>query len=70
MKISRLGPSALGLLLATGVLGQSQTPAKADTGSTAAIVAGAAAIVGALLYDGNNRPYYVRNDHRYLRLAE
>jgi hypothetical protein len=65
MKISRLGSSALGLLLAAGMLGQTQTAAKADTASTAAIVAGAAAIVGALVYDGNNRPYYVRNDRRY-----
>lgn len=40
-------------------------PAQADTASTAAIAAGAAAIVGALLYDSNNRPYYVRNGHRY-----
>ena len=39
--------------------------AKADTGSTVAIAAGAAAIVGALLYDNNRRPYYVRNDRRY-----
>ena len=28
-------------------------------------LAGAAAIVGALIYDGNNHPYYVRNNHRY-----
>jgi hypothetical protein len=40
-------------------------PAAADTSSTAAIVAGAAAIAGALLYDANNHPYYVRNNHRY-----
>lgn len=40
-------------------------PAAADTATTAAIVAGAAAIVGALVYDANNRPYYVRNGHRY-----
>lgn len=38
--------------------------AQADTASTMAI-AGAAAIVGALLIDGNNRPYYVNNNHRY-----
>jgi hypothetical protein len=37
----------------------------ADTASTVAIAAGAAAIVGALLYDSNDRPYYVRNNHRY-----
>ncbi len=46
-------------------LGATQTVAKADTASTAAIIAGAAAIVGALLYDANNRPYYVRGGHRY-----
>jgi hypothetical protein len=39
--------------------------AQADTASTAAIIAGAAAITGALLYDSSNRPYYVRNNHRY-----
>jgi hypothetical protein len=37
------------------------SPALADTGSTAAIAAGAAAIVGTLLMDSNNRPYYVNN---------
>ena len=46
-------------------LDSTQTVAKADTASTAAIIAGAAAIVGALLYDANNRPYYVRNNHRH-----
>src|ERR1700722_7637408 len=39
-------------------------PAAADTPSTLAI-AGAAAVLGALLIDGNNRPYYVNNNHRY-----
>ncbi len=39
-------------------------PAAADTASTAAIVAGAAAIVGGLLYDANNRPYYERGGRR------
>lgn len=39
--------------------------AQANTTSTIAIAAGAAAIVGALLIDGNNRPYYVKNNHRY-----
>jgi hypothetical protein len=38
--------------------------AQANTSSTLAI-AGAAAIVGALLIDGNNRPYYVNNNRRY-----
>jgi hypothetical protein len=39
--------------------------AQANTTSTALIAAGAAAIVGALLIDSNNRPYYVNNDRRY-----
>jgi hypothetical protein len=39
-------------------------PAVADEASTAAIVAGASAIVGGLLYDANNRPYYQRGGHR------
>ena len=58
-----LGP--LGGLLVLGTLGGAPTAAMADTASTVAIAAGAAAIVGALLYDSNNRPYYVRNNHRY-----
>jgi hypothetical protein len=37
----------------------------ADTASTAAIAAGAAAIAGALLYDSSNHPYYIRDNHRY-----
>jgi hypothetical protein len=39
-------------------------PAAADEASTAAIVAGAAAIVGGLLYDANNRPYYQHGGRR------
>jgi hypothetical protein len=35
--------------------------ALADTNSTAAIAVGAAAIVGAILMDSNNQPYYVNN---------
>ena len=65
MKFPRLVSTALGGLLVLGTFGGAQIAAKADTASTAAIVAGAAAIVGALLYDSNNRPYYVRNNHRY-----
>jgi len=38
---------------------------RADAGSTAAIIAGAAAIAGALIYDSSNHPYYVQNGHRY-----
>ena len=65
MNLLRLTSGALGTLAVAGLLGQVQTPAKADTASTAAIAAGAAAIVGTLLYDSSNRPYYVRNNHRY-----
>lgn len=39
--------------------------AQADQTSTALYAVGAAAIVGALLYDGNNRPYYLNNNRRY-----
>jgi hypothetical protein len=65
MKILSLVLPALGGLLVLGSVAGSPAPAKADTASTAAIVAGAAGIVGALLYDANNHPYYVRNNHRY-----
>jgi len=65
MKVHQLISTALGGILVAGTLATSSIPAAADTGSTAAIAVGAAAIVGALLYDGNNRPYYVRNNHRY-----
>jgi hypothetical protein len=65
MKLSSLVLPALGGLLVLGSIGATPTAAKADTASTVAIAAGAAAIVGALLYDGNNHPYYVRNNHRY-----
>jgi hypothetical protein len=65
MKLSRVILPALGGLLFLGSLGGTPAPAKADTTSTALITVGAAAIVGALLYDGNNRPYYVRDNHRY-----
>ncbi len=65
MKPSALIATALGAVFAFGSLDASQDVAKADTASTAAIVAGAAAIVGALLYDSNNHPYYVRDNRRY-----
>lgn len=39
-------------------------PASADTASTAAIAAGAALIVGGLIYDSQNRPYYNRGGRR------
>jgi hypothetical protein len=65
MKLSSLVLPALGGLLVLGSIAGTPAPAKADTTSTALIAAGAAAIVGALIYDGNNHPYYVRNNHRY-----
>jgi len=39
--------------------------ASANTTSTALLIAGAAAIAGALLYDSNGRPYYVQSNRRY-----
>jgi hypothetical protein len=39
-------------------------PASADTQSTVAIIAAAAAVVGAIAYDNSGRPYYVRYGHR------
>ncbi len=54
------------ILAATLALGiNAPKPAQADEASTAAIAFGAAAIVGALLYDGNNRPYYVDGGRRF-----
>jgi hypothetical protein len=64
MKSYNLVSAALGALLVLGTVGGTQTAAKADSGSTAAIVGGAL-IAGALLYDANNRPYYVQNNRRY-----
>jgi len=61
----RIVSISLGGLLLAGSLGETQAVAGANTASTAAIAAGAAAIVGPLLFDSNNRPYYVRDGHRY-----
>jgi hypothetical protein len=51
-------------VLAAGVLATAMVamprPASADTQSTAAIVAAAALIAGAIAYDSNGQPYYVR----------
>ena len=58
----RLGAVAGVLVAGTFVAPQ---PVAADTASTTAIVAGAMAIVGALLVDANKRPYYVKNNRRY-----
>ena len=65
MNISRLVTSTLAATFAAGTLGGMPLAARADTASTAAIVAGAAAIVGALLIDSSGHPYYVRDNHRY-----
>jgi hypothetical protein len=58
-----------GVVLGTAILAAATIAvpraAQADTTSTALIAAGAAAIVGALLTDGNNHPYYVKDNHRY-----
>ena len=65
MNATRLLSSGLAGFCLIGTVSGMPTAAKADTASTAAIAAGAAAIVGALLYDSSNRPYYIRNNHRY-----
>jgi hypothetical protein len=53
--------ASLGLVATALVLPR---PAAADAASTAAIAGAAAAIVGGLLYDSNNRPYYDRGGRR------
>jgi hypothetical protein len=57
--------SALGIALVATTVVSLPRPAQADTATTTAIIAGAAAIVGALLVDGNNQPYYVSNNRKY-----
>ncbi|MFY9781892.1 MAG: hypothetical protein WAJ85_15455 [Candidatus Baltobacteraceae bacterium] len=56
---------AVGIALVAGLTATVPQPARADTTSTVLIAAGAAAIVGALLIDANNRPYYVNDNRRY-----
>jgi hypothetical protein len=65
MKSSHLVSTALGGLVLFGSLTGTATVAKADTASTIAIAAGAAAIVGALLTDNTGRSYYVRGNQRH-----
>jgi hypothetical protein len=60
-----LAATAAGTTLLAAVSFGMPRPAQADTASTVAIAAGAAAIVGALLSDGSGHPYYVRNNRRY-----
>jgi hypothetical protein len=65
MHSSRLVSTTLTGLAIIGLATATPRVAMADTASTAAIIAGAAAITGALLYDANNKPYYVRDNRRY-----
>lgn len=57
--------AALASALSVAVTISGPSVARADTTSTAAIIAGAALITGALIYDSNSHPYYVRDEHRY-----
>jgi hypothetical protein len=56
-------PLALLFAAATATFALASVPhaAQADTTSTVAIIAAAAAIVGTILVDSNNQPYYVNN---------
>jgi hypothetical protein len=56
-------PSAflIAVALATVAIVPAARPAQADTASTVAIIAAASVIVGAILVDSNNQPYYVNN---------
>jgi hypothetical protein len=66
MKNLRIIPILMaGAVTVGGSFGLNVSAARADTASTVAIVAGAAAIVGALLVDGSGRPYYVNQGRRY-----
>jgi hypothetical protein len=65
MKSSHLASAALGGLIVLGSLGGSASIARADTASTIAIAAGAAAIVGALLTDNSGHSYYVSGNQRH-----
>ncbi len=56
---------AIGSALVAAASVSMSAPAKADTTSTLLIAAGAAAIVGAILIDSNQHPYYVKNNQRY-----
>ncbi len=53
------GVFALGFPVAT------MSAASADSYSTDAIIAGAAGIITAIIYDSNNHPYYIRDNRRY-----
>jgi hypothetical protein len=62
---TKIMSSGLGAIILVGNFSGIPAPAKADTTSTVLIAAGAAAIVGALLYDSSSHPYYVRDNQRY-----
>jgi hypothetical protein len=51
----------LAAAIAAGLALPMARPAQADTASTIAIAGAAAVIVGAILLDSNNQPYYVNN---------
>jgi hypothetical protein len=59
--MKRLYSLALATAIATVAVLPIARPAKADTASTVGIAAAAALIVGSLLVDSNNQPYYVNN---------
>jgi hypothetical protein len=62
-------PTIAKIVLATGVLAASilalPRPAAANEASTAAIVAAAALVVGAIAYDSGGRPYYLHEGRRF-----
>lgn len=57
--IARFGAVAGAAVLALGALVAAPKPASADDASTAAIVGAAAVILGGIIYNANNQPYYV-----------
>lgn len=69
MFVKTLKSNLTKIVLATGMLAATMIalpkPASADTGSTIAIAAAAAAIVGAIAYDSQGRPYYMRDRQRF-----
>ncbi len=70
MLVNTIKPIATKVLLAGGLLAglslfAMSAPASADTRSTAAIVAAAGLIIGAVTYDQYGRPYYMRDNRRW-----
>ncbi len=63
MTSSHLVSTTLGGLIALSTFGMTAAPAAADT--NASMIAGAAAIVGALLSDNSGRSYYVQSNQRH-----